>query len=145
MDFLVVSAMTSLSIVAISGVILPLMILLVVAFVWTGFCLIHVARKLLPPSYWFELGIINYGMSTGTTATGFVLLKIVDKHLDSRAAEDYALAAPLSAPFIGGGMLTIALPLLVLERVPIAVSAIGLSMVVLILYVLGRRWSASSR
>ena len=87
---------------------------------WTGFCLLFLSRRLLPSDHWFELGLINYGMSTGTTATGFVLLRLVDPKLQSGAAEDYALAAPLSSPFIGGGMLTIGLPLLILERVPIA-------------------------
>ena len=63
-----------------------------------------------------ELGLINYGMSTGTTATGLLLLRMVDKDLESGAAEDYALAAPLSAPFIGGGLLTLMMPLLHLHK-----------------------------
>jgi ESS family glutamate:Na+ symporter len=66
----------------------------------------------LPHDYWFELGILNYGMSTATTAQGLMLLRIVDKDLESGAAEDYALAAPLSAPFIGGGIVTLSLPAL---------------------------------
>lgn len=139
MDFLVVSAIASLRIEAITDVATPLFILLAAAFLWTGFCLLFVARKLLPSSYWFELGIINYGMSTGTTATGFTLLKIVDGNLESGAAEDYALAAPLSAPFIGGGMLTVGLPLLVLERVHIAIPALVLSAIVLLLFFVGLR------
>ncbi|MEM7474312.1 MAG: hypothetical protein AAF483_04910, partial [Planctomycetota bacterium] len=63
----------------------------------------------------------------------------IDKDLDSGAAEDYALAAPLSSPFIGGGMLTVMLPLFVLENVPIAISAICCSIVVFILFLIGRR------
>ena len=77
-------------------------------------------------------------MSTGTTATGFVLLRMIDPDLKSGAAEDYALAAPLSAPFIGGGMLTIAMPLLFLERVPIAAAAIVLLTIVCGLIFIGR-------
>lgn len=139
MDFLIVSAIVSLRVEAISDVATPLLILLAAAFIWTGFCLLFVARQLLPKDYWFELGILNYGMSTGTTATGFTLLKIVDGDLASGAAEDYALAAPLSAPFIGGGMLTIGLPLLVLESVHIAVPAIVISSVVVMLFLIGLR------
>ena len=137
MEFLIVAAIASLRIEAVKDVAAPLMILLAVAFVWTGFCLLYVGRKLLPKDYWFQLGILNYGMSTGTTATGFTLLKIVDKDLDSGAAEDYALAAPLSAPFVGGGMLTVGLPLLVLEGIPIAVSASVISAIVVGLFALG--------
>lgn len=138
MEFLIVSAITTLRIESIAGVAGPLAILLVAAFAWTGFCLLFVSRRLLPGAYWFQLGILNYGMSTGTTATGFTLLKIVDKDLSSGAAEDYALAAPLSSPFVGGGLLTIGLPLLVLEEIPIAVSACGLTAVVIGLFFLGR-------
>lgn len=143
MDFLVVSAIASLRIEAITDVATPLFILLAAAFLWTGFCLLFVARKLLPPGYWFELGILNYGMSTGTTATGFTLLKIVDGNLESGAAEDYALAAPLSSPFIGGGMLTVGLPMLVLERVHIAIPALALTGIVLALFLVGLRTRVS--
>lgn len=137
MEFLIVSAIATLRIESIAGVAGPLAILIVAAFAWTGFCLLFVSRRLLPGAYWFQLGILNYGMSTGTTATGFTLLKIVDKDLSSGAAEDYALASPLSAPFVGGGMLTIGLPLLVLEDIPIAVSACVLTAIVVGLYFAG--------
>ena len=130
MEFLIVAAIASLQIEAISDLVGPLLVLLSAAFIWTGFCLTFLSKRILPDAYWFELGILNYGMSTGTTATGFTLLKIVDGELDSGAAEDYALAAPLSSPFVGGGMVTVGLPLLVLERIPIGVTATGLTLVV---------------
>lgn len=120
MDLLVFAAIATLNLEVVETFLGPLLILLLAGFVWTGFCLLFLSRRLLPSDHWFELGLINYGMSTGTTATGFVLLRLVDPKLQSGAAEDYALAAPLSSPFIGGGMLTIGLPLLILERVPIA-------------------------
>jgi ESS family glutamate:Na+ symporter len=78
-------------------------------------------------------------MSTGTTATGFVLLRVVDPELKSGAAEDYALAAPLSAPFIGGGMITVAMPLVVLSRVSIAWPALILATLLVVLIILGTR------
>ncbi|MEM7558657.1 MAG: sodium/glutamate symporter [Planctomycetota bacterium] len=144
MDFLIVAAITLLNVEALQAVATPLFILLAAALLWTGFCLLVLAPRLLPKDYWFQLGIINYGMSTGTTATGFTLLKIVDRKVDSGAAEDYALAAPLSSPFIGGGMLTIGLPMLVLEKVPIAASALVASVCVVALYFLGRRLASQA-
>ncbi len=108
MEFLIVAAIASLNLVVVAKAIVPLSVLLVVAFVWTGICLVYVGRRLLPPEHWFELGIINYGMSTGVTATGLMLLRIVDKDLDSGAAENYALGGALSFPFVGGGVLTFA-------------------------------------
>ncbi len=109
MEFLIVAAITSLNVELVVISIVPLSILLGVAFAWTAICLLYIGRQLLPAGYWFELGIINYGMSTGTTASGLMLLRIIDKDFDSGAAEDYALAAPLSSPFVGGGIVTVVL------------------------------------
>ena len=107
MEFLIVAAIAALNLQLVAKSIVPLSILLVLAFLWTAVCLIVIGRRLLPQSHWFELGLINYGMSTGVTATGLMLLRIVDKDFDSGAAEDYALAAPLSSPFVGGGLVTV--------------------------------------
>ena len=107
MEFLIVAAIASLNLVLVAKAIVPLSILLAVAFAWTAVCLVYIGRRLLPSAYWFELGIINYGMSTGVTASGLMLLRIIDKDFDSGAAEDYALAAPLFSPFVGGGLVTV--------------------------------------
>lgn len=143
MDILIVSAITTLNLTAVATLLAPFAILFLFGAAWTGFCLMVLARKILPSEHWFELGLINYGMSTGTTATGFVLLRLVDPELESGAAEDYALAAPLSSPFIGGGMITVAMPLLVLERVPIPVTAITMTLLVVGLIYIGQRWNAA--
>jgi ESS family glutamate:Na+ symporter len=115
MELLIVSAIASLDLSAVFALFVPVSFLLLAAFAWVGVCLLVIGRRLLPRRYWFELGILNYGMSTGTTATGLMLLRIIDRDLDSGAAEDYALAAPMSAPFIGGGMITFSLPVLLAE------------------------------
>ncbi len=144
MDVLVVAAVATLNVQGVASLWFPFMSLFIAGAIWCGFCLIVLSRLVLPESIWFHLGIINYGMSTGTTATGFVLLRTIDPELRSGAAEDYALAAPLSAPFIGGGMITVGLPLLVLERVPIWASALTLTVVVLVLIALGIRFRVVS-
>ena len=141
MDLLVFAAIASLNLEIIATFFGPLSLLIVAGFIWTGFCLLFLSHRLLPREHWFELGLMNYGMSTGTTATGFVLLRLVDPDLKSKAAEDYALAAPLSSPFIGGGMLTIGLPLLVLESAPLAMVCILLIAIVLGLIALGWFWN----
>lgn len=143
MDILVVAAIASLNVTAVATLLVPFSILFVLGSIWSGVCLILLARWMLPAKHWFELGLINYGMSTGTTATGFVLLRLVDPELESGAAEDYALAAPLSSPFVGGGMITVGLPLLVLEGIPIGVSAIVMCLIVAALIVIGRKWNSN--
>ena len=137
MDILVVAAIASLNLNAVVAMAVPFSILFLCGIAWTAFCLLVLSRWLLPSEYWFQLGLINYGMSTGTTATGFVLLKMVDPELTSGAAEDYALAAPISAPFVGGGMITIALPLLVLENMTLAIPALITTGIVLAMVVAG--------
>lgn len=137
MDVLVVAAVATLDLRAVATLWYPFLILFIAGTLWCCFCLLVLSRWILPRSIWFHLGIINYGMSTGTTATGFVLLRTIDPELKTGAAEDYALAAPLSAPFIGGGILTVALPLLVLERVPIAFVAGCITLLVIALIAAG--------
>ena len=144
MDILVVAAVASLNLAAVATLIIPFAILFAFGVVWTGICLLLLSRWILPRQHWFQLGLINYGMSTGTTATGFVLLRLVDTELESGAAEDYALAAPLSSPFIGGGMVTIGLPLLVLENLPLAAVTVGLWGLVIALIMIGRRWNRTA-
>ncbi len=144
MDVLVVAAIASLNIAAVATMIVPFSILAIVGAIWTGVCLLLISRWILPRDHWFELGLINYGMSTGVTATGFVLLRLVDPDLETDAAENYALAAPLSAPFIGGGMLTIGLPLLVLERIPLGITSLAAAAIVACLIVVGRRWQQTA-
>ena len=138
MEILIVAALATLRIDAAAAYLWPILVLLVVGCAWCVFCLVWLSRRLLPAEYWFELGLINYGMSTATTAQGLLLLRIVDPDLESGAAEDYAAAAPLSAPFIGGGVLTVL-------GIPVALSwggywpvIAGCGVLIVGLYVAGR-------
>jgi ESS family glutamate:Na+ symporter len=140
MDLLVVAALATVDISALVERLVPFTVLAIGGMVWTAVCLLIISRHILPRTHWFQLGLINYGMSTGTTATGLVLLRIIDPELKTDAAKDYATAAPFSAPFIGGGMITIALPLVLLESVPIGLSAIGFTVAVVALILLGSRF-----
>lgn len=144
MDLLVVAALATLNLDAVVAYLWPIAVLFCGGAAWSAICLFIFSPRILPRSHWFELGLINYGMSTGTTATGFVLLRLVDPQLQTDAAKHYALAAPLSAPFVGGGIITIGLPLLVLQRVPIGISAVALCGVVLLLIHLGVRLASAS-
>ncbi len=142
MDLLVVAAVATLNLAVVASLWVPMLGLFLGGAIWSTICLLVLSRKILPESHWFELGLINFGMSTGTTATGFVLLRVVDPDLETPAAKQYALAAPLSAPFIGGGMITVGLPLLLLERIPIGVSAVGMTVIVGVLVAWGVGWKS---
>jgi ESS family glutamate:Na+ symporter len=110
MDVLIVAAIATMRIDALRSFFVPIVLLIGGAAAWSTFCLLVLAPRVLPRAYWFELGLLNYGFSTANTPQGFMLLRIVDPELKSGAAEDYAVAAPLSAPFVGGGVITFMLP-----------------------------------
>lgn len=138
MEFLIVSAIATMRVESLTAYALPIALLIVLAAAWSVFCLLVLAPRLLPRAYWFELGLLNFGFSTANTPQGFMLLRIVDPELKSGAAEDYAVAAPLSAPFIGGGVLTFAvLPWALEEAGPIVVAG-GLVALIGSLYAAGR-------
>jgi glutamate:Na+ symporter, ESS family len=140
MEFLIVSAVASIRIESLRSFLLPVVALVVLAALWCAFCLLWVARRLLPAEYWFELGLLNYGFSTANTPQGMMLLRIVDPRLESGAAEDYAVAAPLSAPFVGGGVLSFTVLPAMLQRVPAGWMMIVLIAAMLAIYFAGRRF-----
>jgi ESS family glutamate:Na+ symporter len=137
MEILIVAAVASLRLETLVSYAWPIALLVGLGCIWVVVCLIWLSPRLLPRGHWFELGLINYGMSTGTTAQGMMLLRLVDPGLESDAAEEYALAAPFSAPFIGGGIVTLSLPLS-LERVGIGPVVVAILVALTGLYLLGR-------
>ena len=137
MEFLIVAAIASLNLALVAKAIVPLSVLLIIAFAWTAVCLLYIGRRMLPATCWFELGIINYGMSTGVTASGLMLLRIIDRDFDSGAAEDYALAAPLSSPFVGGGLVTVVVIPNMLQKIGVGPTALFMLALTAGLYWLG--------
>jgi ESS family glutamate:Na+ symporter len=77
-------------------------------------------------------------MATATTAQGMMVLRIIDPEIETGAAEDYAMAAPLSSPFIGGGIITLAVPFL-LEKVHVGWIVLVSAIVTVGLYYVGRK------
>jgi ESS family glutamate:Na+ symporter len=104
--------------------------------------LLWVSPRLLPRGYWFELGLMNYGFATATTPQSILLLKLADPETKSGAAETYAAAVPLSAPFVGGGLLTfVGFPLL-LARFGAWSVVVPCAAAIALLWLVGRRLAA---
>jgi ESS family glutamate:Na+ symporter len=139
MEFLIVAAVASIRIESLRTMLIPVAALVIAGGLWCIACLLLLAPRLLPRAYWFELGLLNYGFSTANTPQGMMLLRIVDPRLESGAAEDYAVAAPLSAPFIGGGVVSLAILPHVLERVSSLWLIALLIGSMLAIYAIGRR------
>ncbi len=112
LDFLVVAAIAMINIKTIIPALAPFLILVIAGICWNVFCIIFLARRLLP-DVWFERSIAEMGQSMGVTATGLLLLRVVDPEYESPAADAFASKQLLHEPIMGGGLWTSsAVPLL---------------------------------
>lgn len=112
LDLLILSAMGTLTLSAIADNWAPLLILVVAGILWNVGAFILLARKMLP-NFWFERAIGDFGQSMGVTATGLLLMRIVDPEAESPAFEAFGYKQLLFEPFVGGGFFTaMSVPLL---------------------------------
>lgn len=112
LDFLVVAAIAKINIQALIPNLPPFLIIVAVAIGWNVFCVLVLARRMLPDA-WFERSIAEMGQSMGVTATGLLLLRVVDPDYETPAADAFASKQLLHEPFMGGGLWTsAAVPLL---------------------------------
>ena len=114
LDFLVVAAIATINVKVIQAGLVPLLILVAAGILWNVFCVVGLARWILPDA-WFERAIAEMGQSMGVTATGLMLLRVVDPDYESPAADAFAYKQILHEPFMGGGLWTgAAIPLIAL-------------------------------
>ena len=112
LDFLVVAAIATIRIETVAHGLVPLLILVAAGIAWNVFCLVVLARRMLPDA-WFERAIAEMGQSMGVTATGLLLLRVVDPDYETPAADAFAYKQLIHEPFMGGGLWTsTAIPLL---------------------------------
>jgi ESS family glutamate:Na+ symporter len=112
LDFLVVAAIATIKLKIIVAGLAPLLILVAAGIAWNVFCVLVLARRVLPDA-WFQRAIAEMGQSMGVTATGLLLLRVVDPEYESPAADAFACKQLVHEPFMGGGLWTgIAIPLI---------------------------------
>jgi len=105
LDFLVVAAIATIRLDVVAKGWMPLAILIAAGIGWNVFCLLVLARRAFCDA-WFERSIAEMGQSMGVTATGLLLLRVVDPDCKTRAAEAFACKQLLHEPFMGGGLWT---------------------------------------
>ncbi len=105
LDLLIVSALASLTLSAIADAWLPLLILVTVGILWTVGAFVILAPRMMR-THWFERGIGDFGQSLGVTATGLLLMRIVDPENDTPALEAFGYKQLLFEPLVGGGLFT---------------------------------------
>ncbi|NES72859.1 MAG: sodium:glutamate symporter, partial [Okeania sp. SIO2D1] len=114
LDVVVVTALASISLKVLGANLGVFVILSVVGIAWNIFAFIFIAPRILT-DHWFERGIGDVGQSMGVTATGILLLRMVDPHNRSGAFESFAYKQLFFEPIVGGGIFTAAAPVLVRE------------------------------
>ena len=114
LDIVIVSALSSISLKVLGGNLGVFVILSVTGIAWNIFAFVYLAPKLIP-SFWFERGIGDMGQSMGVTATGILLLRMVDPDNKSDAFESFAYKQLFFEPIVGGGLFTAAAPILIAQ------------------------------
>jgi glutamate:Na+ symporter, ESS family len=112
LDFLVISAIASIKLDVFLAYFWPFTILVVAGLVWIIFATWFLAPRMLPDA-WFERAITEYGMQTGVTAIGLLLLRVADPNFRTPAAKSFGFKQILYEPMLGGGFITAAAPILI--------------------------------
>jgi ESS family glutamate:Na+ symporter len=112
LDLLVVTALASINLAVLGANIGVFLILSIVGITWNVLAFIYLAPRILPV-YWFERGIGDMGQSMGVTATGILLIRMVDPENRTGAFESFGYKQLFFEPIVGGGLFTAAAPALI--------------------------------
>ncbi len=139
LDFLVIAAIATIRLEVVATGLAPLMILIVAGILWNVFCVMFLARRVFSDA-WFERSIAEMGQSMGVTATGLLLLRVVDPDYESSAVKAFAGKQLLHEPIMGGGLWTgAAIPLIaVLGGLPV-LGICAAAMLFWVVVIFGRR------
>jgi glutamate:Na+ symporter, ESS family len=148
LDFLVVAAISAIRLDVFLAFFWPFSILMLSGLAWVLFATWFIAPRMLPDA-WFERAITEYGMQTGVTAMGLLLLRVADPHFETPAAKAFGFKQIVYEPFMGGGFITAAAPILIFHYgvgMSLAVAAASLAVVWSIAYCSGWIiWTRSPR
>lgn len=117
LDFLIVAAIATLSLQAVGDNLGVFLILSVAGIAFNVMIFLWLTPRLIG-RYWFERGIGDFGQSMGVTATGLILMRVVDPKGESPAFEAFGYKQLVFEPFFGGGLITaLAIPVIYLTGV----------------------------
>ncbi|MEO0377771.1 MAG: sodium:glutamate symporter [Cyanobacteria bacterium P01_A01_bin.17] len=112
LDVVVVTALASISLQVLGSNFGVFAILSIVGITWNILFFLYFAPRIFP-DHWFERGLGDLGQSMGVTATGILLLRMVDPENRSGAFESFAYKQLFFEPIVGGGLFTAAAPALI--------------------------------
>lgn len=114
LDILVVAAIASIRLDLFLENLWPFLILMAVGIAWLFFCLIYLAPRMFPYN-WLERGVTEYGMQSGVTAIGLLLLRLVDPNYRTDTAQAFGFKQMLYEPLLGGGLITATAPFILIK------------------------------
>lgn len=115
LDFLVVSAVATISLKVVAAHLVPLIVLIAAGAAWSVFAVLWFGPRCMKEA-WFERAIADFGQATGVTATGLMLLRTVDPDSKTCAAASFGYKQLLHESFMGGGLWTALAFTLVVEH-----------------------------
>lgn len=129
LDFLIVGAVASVKVSTVIEYAWPLLILMSVSLLMMIWYFLYLGPRFFDED-WFEQAIVHFGSYTGVAAVGLMLMRTADPDMETNAARGYALRSPFYVPVLGGGLLTIALPMLMIQYGALVVGLSCLAVVV---------------
>lgn len=120
LDLLVVGAISSIKLSVIVDNAVPMLLVSLAALASMLFYVYWLAPRVFDED-WFEQIIVHFGVNTGVTAVGFMLLRVVDPDLNTLGSRAYAIQAPFTSPLLGGGIVTALMPIAIVNYGNIAV------------------------
>ena len=112
LDILVISAIATIKLDVFLANVWPFTIIMATGIAWMIFCAMFVAPRMFK-KYWFERGLTEFGMQTGVTAIGLLLLRVVDPLYKTDTAKAFGFKQMIYEPFLGGGFITAFAPMLI--------------------------------
>lgn len=142
LDLLIAAAIATLSLSTIGDNALPFIIMAVVAMAWSTAAVVWIAPRFYGRQ-WFERAIGDFGQSSGTVASGFMLIDMSDPQQTSGARDSYGYKQLLFEPFFGGGLVT-ALSVPILARSGLLPAFIVVAVLLVVVLALGVRRGRST-
>ncbi|MCA9344724.1 sodium:glutamate symporter, partial [Candidatus Saccharibacteria bacterium] len=134
LELLIIAAVSTISLVAISNNLGPFILLALAGIVWNISAFLVLAPRLMGRKMWFRRGIGDYGQSMGMTATGLLLMHAADPHNRSHAVERFGYKQLLFEPIVGGGLFTASSMIIIYDFG--LVSLLLISVVVLVVWLI---------
>ena len=114
LDFLVVAAVSSIRLDVIVDHAMSMLLISIAALASMLFYFYWLAPRVFSED-WFEQAIVHFGVNTGVTAVGFMLLRVATRTLSTLGSKAYADSGALHQPAFGGDIVTALIPMAIVD------------------------------